>query len=103
MHAHLWVSRCGARRGWGLVCLLVGCTLVRARRGVFRNFALTILGLLTVQFGLGISNVVFAVPLAVAVAHNFGAVVLLVSLVLFIRAINVKCAARHPQSEESAL
>ena len=55
------------------------------------------------QIGLGISNVVFAVPLAVAVAHNFGAVVLLVSLVLFIRAINVKCAARHPQSEESAL
>jgi cytochrome c oxidase assembly protein subunit 15 len=81
----------------------VGRILLRARSVFFRNFALTILGLLTVQISLGISNVVFAVPLVVAVAHNFGAVVLLVSLMLFIRAINVKCAARHPQSEESAL
>ena len=97
------MHRFGALLVTVLGLLLVGRILLRARSVFFRNFALTILGLLTVQIGLGISNVVFAVPLAVAVAHNFGAVVLLVSLVLFIRAINVKCAARHPQSEESAL
>ena len=43
---------------------------------------------LLVQFGLGVSNIVFHVPLSVAVAHNFGAAVLLVLLVLFLRAIH---------------
>lgn len=80
-----------------MVLLLVSRILRNARTVFFRNFALVILGLLTLQLALGISNVVFAVPLWVAVAHNFGAVALLVSLVLFLRSINVKCGARHPR------
>ena len=40
-----------------------------------------ILGLLLVQLGLGISNVVFSLPLWVAVAHNAGGALLLLSLV----------------------
>lgn len=82
-----------------LVLALVAKILVRARSLFFRNFAFVILGLLIVQLALGISNVVFAVPLDVAVAHNFVAVILLAALVLFIRAINVKCGISSPRQE----
>ncbi len=85
-----------------LVLALVGKILLRARSVFFRNFALVILGLLVVQIGLGLSNVMFAVPLDVAVAHNFVAVLLLASLVLFIRAINVKCGLRKPSASTSS-
>ena len=91
------MHRFGALLVTVMVLLLVGRILLRARSVFFRNFALVILGLLALQVALGVSNVVFAVPLWVAVAHNFGAVALLVSLVLFIRSINVKCGARHPR------
>ena len=47
-------------------------------------------GGLAVQFGLGIANVAFALPLAVAVLHNAGAAALLLALV------TVKYAARQP-------
>lgn len=70
-----------------VVGLLVLQVLRKARCHFYRNFALTIGALLLIQVGLGISNVVFVVPLPVAVAHNFGAVILLVSLVLFCKAI----------------
>ena len=43
--------------------------------------ALVILGLLLLQVALGISNVLFHFPLAVAVAHNIGGALLLLSLV----------------------
>lgn len=74
------------------VFLLVGglCISVwrRARCDFFGRFALVIGALLLAQVSLGIANVVLQVPLAVAVAHNFGAVLLLVALVLFLRAIH---------------
>ncbi|MCE9633406.1 MAG: COX15/CtaA family protein [Methylophilales bacterium] len=41
-----------------------------------------LLGALLVQIALGISNVVFSLPLAVAVGHNAGAAILLVTLVV---------------------
>ena len=47
-------------------------------------------GGLAVQFGLGIANVAFALPLTVAVLHNAGAAALLLALV------TVKYAARQP-------
>jgi cytochrome c oxidase assembly protein subunit 15 len=82
------------------VFLLVGWLCFRvirlARCHFFGRFAAVIAGLLTVQIALGISNVVFLVPLAVAVAHNFGAVLLLISLVLFLRAISVQPERRTP-------
>jgi cytochrome c oxidase assembly protein subunit 15 len=43
---------------------------------------LVIGGLLVLQVTLGISNVMLSLPLAVAVAHNTGAALLLGSLVL---------------------
>ncbi len=47
----------------------------------FAGTGLAIVALLAVQVGLGISNVVFSLPLPVAVAHNTGAALLLSSLV----------------------
>jgi cytochrome c oxidase assembly protein subunit 15 len=41
-----------------------------------------LLGLLLLQIGLGVSNVLYSLPLPVAVAHNAGAALLLVVLVV---------------------
>ena len=47
----------------------------------YRGFALILLAVLGVQVGLGVSNIVFHLPLAVAVAHNVVALVLMQVLV----------------------
>lgn len=47
----------------------------------YRNFAGTLTAMLLLQLALGVSNVIFHLPLAVAVAHNFVALVLLQVLV----------------------
>jgi heme a synthase len=79
------------------VLLVVGLLVIRilrnARCHFHRNFGLVIGGLLLWQIALGLGNVIFKVPLAMAVAHNFFAVVLLISLVLFARSIRT-CAER---------
>jgi len=88
------------RFGALLVLLVVGAlvlkVLARARCNFYRVFGSVIGLLLLAQIGLGISNVVFGVPLWVAVGHNFGGVSLLVSLVLFTRAIHVEAEKAHP-------
>lgn len=82
------------RFGALLVFLVVGALVIRilrhARCTFYRGFGAAIGLLLLVQVGLGIANVALQVPLAVAVAHNFGAVLLLISLVLFTRAIHTE-------------
>ena len=50
-------------------------------RGLLKTNAIVIMGLLLLQVCLGISNVVFKLPLAVAVLHNGVALLLLFSLV----------------------
>ncbi len=50
-----------------------------------RRVALGIASLLVVQIMLGISNIVFSLPLAVAVLHNAVAALLLLSLLLLLR------------------
>ena len=47
-----------------------------------RTLAIGIALLLTLQFSLGIANVAFSLPLALAAAHNAGAALLLASLVV---------------------
>lgn len=76
----------------GLLSVLI---IKRARSTLFRNFGLVIGGVLLVQFALGVSNIVFMVPITVAVAHNFGALTLLVAVVLFLRAVNIKPERRQ--------
>jgi len=60
--------------------VLVG-RLWRTGFAAARRWALVILALLIVQLSLGISNVVFALPLYVAVAHNACAALLIVAIV----------------------
>ena len=52
---------------------------------LIRRVALSISALLVVQIMLGISNVVFSLPLTVAVLHNAVAALLLLSLLLLLR------------------
>ncbi len=73
------------RLGALLVLLYVGGLALWLRRpgqpSRLRRFAPVLLAALALQIGLGISNVVFSLPLPVAVAHNGGGALLLLSLV----------------------
>ena len=77
-----WSHRAGA-----LAVALFAGSLCAAllRRGDWRAWGLALGAALLAQTGLGIANVMFGLPLAVAVAHNAGASVLL-SLLLAINA-----------------
>ena len=71
-----------SHRMFALVALaVVGWAGFRALQ-TYRPLGVTILALLLLQFGLGIANVAFNLPLALAAAHNAGAAALLVSLVV---------------------
>jgi len=63
-----------------------------------RRLAMGVAGLLAVQIGLGISNVVFALPLFVAVAHNGIGALLLLSMVT----VNYYLYAHHRSQANSA-
>ena len=53
----------------------------KAQSPFFRNAALSLGFILSVQVGLGISNVWFSLPLSVAVSHNVVAAMLMMSLI----------------------
>jgi len=66
-----------------VVTLYLGWLVLRLMRSPgYAGMGLAIGGLLVLQVSLGISNVLFGLPLAVAVAHNAGAALLLSSLVV---------------------
>ena len=66
-----------------VVTLYLGWLATRLLRSPgYAGMGLAIGGLLALQVSLGISNVVFSLPLPVAVAHNAGAALLLASLVV---------------------
>lgn len=64
----------------GAVAVLLVAGWLAVRLG-WRPLAWVLAGVLAVQLGLGIANVVFALPLAVAVLHNAGAAALLLTVV----------------------
>lgn len=69
-----WTHRIGAL----LVLLTAGAlALALLRRAAWRRWGRLLGAALLVQIALGIANVVFALPLALAVAHNAGAALLL--------------------------
>jgi heme a synthase len=73
-----WTHRLGALLvflylGW------LGSKLLKTQG--FKSIGRLLLGLLTVQVVLGVTNVLASLPLSVAVAHNAGAALLLVTLV----------------------
>ena len=53
----------------------------KAQSPFFRKAALSLGFILSVQVGLGISNVWFSLPLSVAVSHNVVAAMLMMSLI----------------------
>ena len=74
-----WVHRVMAL----IVALYLGWLVLRLLRTPgYAGVGLAVGGLLTLQFSLGISNVLFSLPLGLAVAHNAGAALLLASMVL---------------------
>lgn len=54
---------------------------LRSHCNTIRKSAIAVIVLLIAQIGLGISNIVFHLPIAVAVLHNAGAALLLLSVV----------------------
>ncbi|KAB7624440.1 COX15/CtaA family protein [Alkalilimnicola sp. S0819] len=61
--------------------LALAALVLRSGHVVTRGLAWAMLGLLALQFSLGIANVLLSLPLPVAVAHNAGAALLLLSLI----------------------
>ncbi|MEN8213403.1 MAG: COX15/CtaA family protein [Pseudomonadota bacterium] len=64
-----------------LIVGLLAIRLLREASGRLRTAALLLLGVLLLQISLGIANVLGHLPLPVAVAHNGGAALLLLTLV----------------------
>lgn len=82
-----WTHRFGA-----LITLFVvgGLALAVWRVPGFKVHGAVLIALLLTQIGLGIANVVLRLPLALAVAHNAGAALLLVALVVLNFALSLK-------------
>ncbi len=73
-----WMHRLGAL----LTTLYLVFLHVMLMRGGHKKLAILLIVALTIQVSLGISNVLFSLPLPVAVAHNGGAASLLLTMVL---------------------
>ena len=98
-----WSHRLGALA----VLLAVGAlalALLRASRGRWRPWGMALLGLLALQIGLGIANVLLSLPLPLAVAHNLGAACLLsATLALNIRLHKAKSPYRQSTYKDFAV
>jgi cytochrome c oxidase assembly protein subunit 15 len=71
------------RLGALLVLVIVGAyATLLLRQSATRRLGALLVGLLALQVGLGIANVLLSLPLPVAVAHNLGAALLLATLVV---------------------
>lgn len=65
-----------------LICVLAFVVVLwRSAVPAARRFAFVLLGVLAFQLTLGIMNIVLSLPLAIAVAHNAGGAVLLLTLI----------------------
>lgn len=66
-----------------LVALKVSFRVGGSVGATVRKLMLLIMIMLTVQVGLGLSNIIWSLPLSIAVAHNLGGALLLLSLVAY--------------------
>lgn len=78
-----WLHRLGAL----ITTLYISFLAIKLFTGGWKIFAGWLMLILITQIGLGISNVVFSLPLPIAVAHNGGAAVLFLSLVALIHSL----------------
>ncbi len=74
-----WVHRAGAMV---TVCVLGVVGLISLPFAALRGFGFTVFGLALFQASLGLANVVYVLPVPLAVAHNACAALLLVMLVM---------------------
>lgn len=74
-----WTHRVGAL---ATLLLVGGLGLATLRIPAFRALGWALLGVLLLQIGFGIANVLLRLPLVLAVAHNGGAALLLAALVV---------------------
>lgn len=78
-----WTHRLGAV---AIACIMAALVILLWRKGRadsrWRRLSVLLLAAVTLQIGIGISVVIFHLPLDVAVAHNGGAALLLLALVL---------------------
>lgn len=74
-----WLHRLGAL----ITTLFVIFLHIKLMKAGYKRSAIWLMMVLIIQVSLGISNVVFSLPLTVAVAHNGVAALLLLSLVFF--------------------
>lgn len=82
-----WTHRLGAL----LVFLCVSALVLRLRAAPgWQSWSFVLVVLLVLQVGLGIANVLLSLPLPLAVAHNFGAALLLLHVV----AVNMRLSGR---------
>jgi cytochrome c oxidase assembly protein subunit 15 len=82
--------RLGALIVFGHVLMLA---VLAARTRGLRAFALALGGVLLLQIALGISNVLFGLPLPIAAAHNAGAALLLFALLALLVRVRVTSVA----------
>jgi cytochrome c oxidase assembly protein subunit 15 len=77
-----------------LTMIIMSVLLWRTRVGSIHDWVIVLWGVLFVQFTLGMSNILFALPLSVAVGHNIGGAVLLLTQVTIVyRSYNAKLIA----------
>lgn len=88
------VHRFGAIAATVILLALAALLWLRAAATRYRGFALALLGVLLLQLTLGVSNVLFQLPLPVAVAHNAVAALLLQVLVALAFSLYRERAAR---------
>ena len=79
-----WVHRLGAVTVASYIVILASCLLCRVTARPVRRCVFLLLSLVIVQFLLGIGNVIFLLPLSVAVLHN-GVAGLLLATVFIMR------------------
>lgn len=75
-----FIHRIGALIAAGYVLVLSACILFRAKAKYLRRVAILAVLLLATQFALGLLNVIYLLPLWVAVAHNGVAALLLATM-----------------------
>jgi cytochrome c oxidase assembly protein subunit 15 len=90
-----WLHRVGALIVTAVLVALAACLW---RVSAYRPLAIKVLGVLTLQVVLGISNVVYSLPLPVAVLHNGGAALLLCTLIL----VNYRLATAIPEARHAS-
>ena len=86
------------RIGAAIVLLHVGALAVLAWKRGLPKLGVTIGALLIVQIALGISNVVYGLPLAVATAHTAVAALLLMSLIAMLARLQATSTAGMPDT-----